>query len=193
MKKTVFLLIIWSAVAASSQISVGLTLVNHFSTSSNKADTPNATTTSASNFNLSLGPVVRIMVSTSAEVAPYIGFMVDNLSIKDQNGQTTTTSQGGMFFGCGLYFFVLSSSNVKFSLGPRAYCDFWFSHTDVNIGVGLPLNFDFGLGGPWSIRASASVVDIKYAHYRIRNEINNGFSYSLSSIFSPELSFFVTF
>jgi hypothetical protein len=193
MKKAVFLLIILSAVAVCGQVSVGLMLTNHFNASSNKADTPNATTSSGTQFDLSLGPVVRILVSSSAEVVPYIGFMVDNRSVKDQNGQTTTSGNGGMFFGCGLYFFVLSNSNLKFSLGPRVSSEFWFSHTDVTFGVGMPLNFDFELGGPWSLRASASVIDFLYTHNKTGNNVTNGFSYSLSSIFSPEITFFVTF
>jgi hypothetical protein len=181
------------ALSASGQVSGGLILRSHLSNYSQKTDAPTATENSTSAFSLDIGPIVRFMVSSKAEVAPYIGFSLYNTSTKNPAGQTTSSNNSGMFMGCGFYFFLAENSVFKFSLGPRVNGSFWFTRTQVTADVDLPLNFDFLVGGPWSIRASASVIDFMYMYSKNGGTHENDFNYSMLSNIMPELSFFVTF
>jgi hypothetical protein len=170
-----------------------LTLRSSLNSSSQKTDPPNSYETTNSAFMLDLGPVVRFMVSPKVEVAPYIGFSVDNTSTKVQNGQTASMDNTGMFIGCGLNFFLAENSIFKFSLGPRVHSSFWFTRTETNIGVDMPLNFDVLVAGPWSIRGSASVIDFWYSYRNANAEKTNSFQYTMTGLFMPELSFCLTF
>jgi hypothetical protein len=181
------------ALSASGQVSGGLILRSHLSNYSQKTDAPTANENSQSAFSLDIGPIVRFMVSSKAEVAPYIGFSLYTTSTKNSAGQTTSSNNSGMFMGCGFYFFLAENSVFKFSLGPRVNGSFWFTRTQATADVDLPLNFDFLVGGPWSIRASASVIDFMYTYSKNGGTHENDFNYSMLSNFMPELSFFVTF
>ena len=193
MKRFFFLVIFGMAFTASSQVSVGLSLSSDLHNSTNKTDTPNGTENSSSAFNLSLGPVFRFMVSSKVEVSPDIGFMIENTSQKDQNGRTNSSSNNGMYVGCGFYFFLASNSIFKFSLGPRVYSTLWFSRTDMTFGAEMPLNFDIELSGPWSIRASAAAINVWYSYTKPGGTTQSAFDYTLMSLFMPKLSFFITF
>jgi hypothetical protein len=186
-------ILLCSCLAASGQVSVGLTLRSSLNSHSGKTDPPNSVETSGSEFSLDIGPVVRFMVSSKAEVAPYLGFSVDNTSTKVQSGQTSSSENMGMIVGCGLNFFLVENSVFKFSLGPRLHSSFWFTRTETTIGVDMPLNFDVLVAGPWSIRGSASVIDFWYSYSKANAASTNSFQYNMSGLFMPELSFFITF
>lgn len=188
---TLFLIIIACAFAAKSEVSVGLMLRSNLSSYSEKGT--DSIERSGSSFGLDIGPVVRIKVSSRTEVAPYLGLSVNNSSTKVGNGNTSSTDNFGMFFGCGVYFFLAENSLFKFSLGPRLHGSFWFTQTDANFGVDLPLNFDIPVAGSWSIRASASVIDLWYSYSDNGGTRRGSFNYNMMSFFMPELSFFVTF
>lgn len=193
MKRFMYLIICCFAFTASSQVSVGLKLSSDLQNVTIKTDAPNATENSNSNFDLSLGPVVRFLLSPKVEISPDIGFMVQNTSQKNPNGDTSSSNNNGLFVGCGFYFFLAANSVFKFSLGPRVYSDLWFSRTDMTFGAQMPLNFDIELSGPWSIRASASVINVWYSYVKAGGAAQSSFDYTIMSLFMPELSFFVTF
>jgi hypothetical protein len=186
-------MVIVCACAARSEVSIGLTLRSTLDSYSQKTADPNSIESSGSDFGLDIGPIVRFKVSSKAEVAPFIGLSIDNSSSKVGAGSTTSTDNTGMFFGCGMYFFMAENSLFKFSLGPRLHGGFWFTKTDFDFGVNMPLNFDIMVAGPWSIRASASVIDLWYSYSDNGGTRRGSFNYNMMSFFMPELSFFVTF
>ncbi len=190
--KCLFLIaLLTAALTANAQVSLGLTIQNSLDSYTYSSDpaTPSTNTTS---FDMLAGPAFRIMMSRNFELAPSGGFQYQYQS--NANGQTTTSiTQVGTYLGCGLYFYLLSQGFVRFSLGPDVNANFWFSHDEEIVGVGLPLNLDFQLNPSWSIRASARAFEISYHGEKTGTQTSGWFDYNLQTVLSPSFTLYYTF
>jgi hypothetical protein len=186
MKRMAVIFLLSTALVASAQVSLGITLQNHFENYNND------TNSSSSTFDLLAGPVVRFMIADKWELDPTLGFHY--IYTANKNGQNQTTgNEFGMFVGCGLFFHLFSNDYFRFSLGPDLYGDFWFTHDEYTFGIGMPINFDFLFNRAWSIRVSARAVDISYQAWKNSNNRNGRFNYNLQSILAPSFTLFYTF
>jgi hypothetical protein len=186
MKRIAIIIILSTALAASAQVSLGITLQNHFE--NHNIDTNSTSTT----FDLLAGPILRFMIAEKCELDPTLGFHYIHTANKQGQNQTTG-NEFGMFLGCGLFFHLFSNDYIRFSLGPDLYGDFWFTHNENIVGIGMPINFDFLFNRTWSIRVSAMAVDISYHARKNGNATEGWFNYNLQSIFIPSFTVFYTF
>ena len=117
------------------------------------------------------------------EVTPQAGFIYQSTHSTFTGGN----NNGGIFIGCGLYFYALSTQSVKLSLGPDFEIDVLFTNpSQTTIDLGMPLNFDFDFNRTWCVRVSARVFDFTY------ESSGNRTGYSLLSILAPSLTLFYT-
>jgi hypothetical protein len=186
MKPIFWAVILAAAFTANGQVSLGITLQNHFDNHNND------TISSSSTFDMLAGPVVRFLVADKWELDPTLGFHYIRTANKSGPNETTG-NEFGMFLGCGLFFHLLSNDIFRFSLGPDLYGDFWFTHNENTVGVGMPINFDFLFNRAWSLRVSARAVDISYKATKNGNARNGWFNYNLQSVFIPSFTVFYTF
>lgn len=181
MKRFIIFIVLCVALAANCQVSIGLRLENKYAKSSN----PNGNT---SDFSLRLGPVVRIPLSGTMEVTPQAGFIYNSTQSTNTGG--TSNSSSGLFLGCGLYFYAMSTQSVKLSLGPDFEIDALFKNpTQTTFDLGMPLNFDFDFNRTWCVRVSARVFDFTYTS---SGDGTSQSGYSLLSILAPSLTLFYT-
>ena len=178
-----------------AQTSIGLNVNNTLKNFSHNDDNVPANSNSNSDFELSAGPMLRIMLGGDREVDPYAGFSFSNTN------NVNNLSQLGFWLGCGYFFHVVHIGILTFSLGPDASFNFYLppsnsgsDYSKFRINAGVPLNFDFDFFQKYSIRISASAFTMGYLHdAEVKGVSENTFDYSLQSILAPSFTFFYTF
>ena len=180
--------------AGNAQMSIGLNVNSSLVNNSHTVDDFSQQNTSTSDFELSAGPVFRIMLDGDREIDPYAGFSFSNVN---DNGNS---SQLGFWLGCGYFYHVVHLGILTFSLGPDLSFDFYLppsnsssDYSKFGINVGVPLNFDFNFFRKFSIRISASAFTIGYSHEKDSGISDDTFNYNLQSILMPSFTFFYTF
>lgn len=181
--------------AGNAQNSIGLNVHSTLTNFSHNDENISADSKSNSDFELSAGPVLRIMLGGDREVDPYAGFSFSNTN------NVNNLSQLGFWLGCGYFFHVVHSGILTFSLGPDASFNFYLppsnsgsDYSKFRINAGVPLNFDFDFFQKYSIRISASAFTMGYLHdAEVKGVSENTFDYSLQSILAPSFTFFYTF
>jgi hypothetical protein len=150
----------------------------------------------ASDFFVSAGPVLRIILGGDREVDPKAGF-----SFSNTNRNNSSFSQLGFWLGCGYFYYLVHQGIFTFSLGPDLGLNFYLppsnsgsDYSRFEINAGVPLNFDFDFFQKYGIRISASAFTIRYLHDAEAKGISeNAFNYSLQSVLTPGFTFFYTF
>jgi hypothetical protein len=180
--------------AGNAQTSIGLNINSSLVNASHTVDGHSDQNHSNSDFDVSAGPVLRVMLGNDREIDPRAGFYFLNVNDADNS------SQLGFWLGCGYFFHVVHQGILTFSLGPDLGLNFYlppsnsgsdYSHVEINLGV--PLNFDFDFFQKCSIRISASAFTIGYSHLKESGVSDDTFTYSLQSILMPSFTFFYTF
>jgi len=180
--------------AGNAQMSIGLDVNSSLVNKSHTVDDFSQLNTSTSDFELSAGPVFRIMLDGDREIDPYAGFSFSNVN---DNGNS---SQLGFWLGCGYFYHVVHLGILTFSLGPDLSFDFYLppstsgsGYSEFGINLGAPLNFDFSFFQKFSIRISASAFTIGYSHQKDSGISDDTFKYNLLSILTPSFTFFYDF
>jgi hypothetical protein len=189
MKRNVVFLVLLFAAASYSQVSIGATLQYNFNDNNNKDQSPTGTTTDASSMNLMIGPTMRFGLSPNSELVPRLAMHITSNSSNPGSSNT----QEALDVGCGLYFYLLGNSIMKFSLGPDLAAETWFSSNQFSIDAGMPINIDFLFDPKWTLRFSDKAVDFGYGFSHIGNVVHNGFMVNIQSILMPSFTMFYTF
>jgi hypothetical protein len=181
--------------AGNAQTSLGLSVTSSLDNNSHTVDGRSQENNNNSDFELSAGPMLRIMLGNDREVDPYAGFSFSNLNKPDNFSQ-----QLGFWLGCGYFFHAVHAGILTFSLGPDLGLNFYLppsnsgsDYSKFGINAGVPLNFDFDFFRKYSIRISASAFRIGYSHEKSAGVSDDKGSYSLQSILTPRFTFFYTF
>lgn len=207
--KKVLLLIMMFSLAIQAEISLGLNLKNSFGSTSTKA---NGTENGNSEFHLTIGPVFSIPISRNANLEPSAGLLWESNSSKN-SGNENSSSQGGLFFSCGIFFEIIENNVVQIALGPDGYYNVWFVPTikskanansaeqDISpnkysrngFGITAPLQVKFPINQTWSVRIEGNLFELGWDITSSDGVDSNAFNYSLQSILSPSVTMFVTF
>jgi hypothetical protein len=189
MKKTIIFVILFLITAAYSDVSLGIILQNRFE--NNNHHTPGQADVSNSTFDIKAGPVFRFM-NNDFEITPSLGIH-DIYSATKQPNNETSNNEASLFLECGLYFYLLRNNIFVFSLGPKFGSEFWLTHTESTIGIGMPLNFDFDFNRNICLRISADAAWVGYTYIKNGDNTQGKFLWNLTSILEPYLFLFFNF
>ena len=172
------------------EVSIGLDLNSDLQTKATE-NTNNSNKTTVESYELRLGPVVGFTLGEKIEIAPTAGGIYYQTET-DNNGNKSKDSYGGIFAGCGLYFRLVQSEFLRFSLGPQYWLQSIFQNNQFFTGISMPANLDVKPGGPWKVRLAISMVDILFWHSENGTKVN-GFQWHMRSILTPGLTVFYSF
>lgn len=172
----------------------------------------------SSSHNLTINPRISI-VTEKVEFAPSIlfGLSTNKYETEDQDSVLGTSRLMRLNYGIGFgaYFKVVRTDHVRLSIGPDVKFENhsktidlestnqteYKIYSNLDLSLGLPLNFDILAGESFGIRISSRVVAFDWSHYVYQYDeeydtpknSNNEFDIDVTGIFSPSIGFFIRF
>ena len=209
MNRLVAIILLASAITASGELSLGLNL--KYSATNNFTDNTSTKVTTTSN-SFYIRPYIGIHPTKLVEVSPFVGWSLSSNSRKTEYSNTNSTtesssSQGALWLGCGLFFHVVRGEVFGVSIGPELGYGWNFEPSDAqydkyynaDIRVACPLNIDLHFTKTFSARLStdlalynfnATTTEAKNSSTEIKNHTS---TFDLRSIFQPIFGLYFNF
>ncbi len=207
---TAAILALMLAVPASAKFSLGLDItysVDRTSTTNGGSEYEEI----RSYNSIGVQPYFGIYPNDLIEISPFIGFYSSSSSTENESTNSETSStQGSMALGCGLYFHVVRGEVFDVSVGPQiGYQPFFKPNTEpyeteydtyykANLWIACPFNIDMHFTKYFSARLSTDLI--RYNNYNFTTETEGGSEtdihtdeFDLRSIFQPRFGLFFTF